>query len=526
MTDPSQLTRRDLIRLAAVTGAGVALGSASTLTKGVGRAFAGAASARKTLTVGLGGDAPGLNPLSNTFAPITSFYYALWDSVIDVKFDRTGRVRFEPILAESWRVLDDKLTWEFKLRQGLKFHNGEDWDAEAFAFSLDWVMNEKTAIANVKSRLQPVWDRVRVVDKYTVHVKTRSPFVLTPNAFTEFLPVPPRYFQQVGPQRFATAPMGSGPFRFVEWLRGQRIVLERNPRYWRGPMLFDRLVFRPFPEDASRVAALEAGEVDIAYNVPPDSAKRLQSRGIRIQWAPLGQGMNLTMKLTIPSPLNDVRVRQAMNLAIDKKLLIKEIMGGYGRELRAQMASPSASGYNSNLVPYPYDPDRAKRLLGEAGFGNGLRMDFDTSQGRYLKQKEISEFLVGEYKKVGIDLNMQVFEWGAFIDKIYSAQAAPVFYTGSNWFPIMDSLVTLSFFHSSFRRKQFNDERFDKMLDAARSEFDLDKRIALMQQLHTYLREQAVTVWLFEAPDVFGVGQGVAGFSPTPDNRIHFDTVG
>ncbi|MGQ0572161.1 MAG: ABC transporter substrate-binding protein, partial [Armatimonadota bacterium] len=394
-----RVTRRELVRLGAMAGATAALGGTSIAIAGAKQALAAPAPARavKTLTVGLGGDASNLNTLTDTFAPLTSFYYALWDPAIDVRFNRAGRVQFVPVVAESWRVLDDKLTWEFKLRQGLKFHNGEDIDAEAFAFSLEWMMQEKTANNNTKSRLNPVWDRVRAVDKYTVHVKTRIPYVLTPNAFAEFMPVPPKHFQQVGAQRFGQSPVGSGPMRFVEWARGQRIVLERNPRYWREPVKFDRLVLRPIPEDATRVAALEVGELDIAFNVPPDSTRRLMSRGIRIQWAPLGQGMNLTTKLTIASPITDVRVRQAMNFAIDKRLVINTVMGGYGRELRAQMAGPSALGYNPNILPYPYDVERAKRLLAEAGYPNGFRMDFDTSQGRYLKQKEVSEFLVGEY---------------------------------------------------------------------------------------------------------------------------------
>ncbi len=521
------LTRRELLKRGAIVSAGVAFGGQTLLTLGAKQSAANTAStpALKTLTVGMGGDVPGLNPLGHRVATATTVYYSLWDPLVETAFDRNGRVRYEPALAESWRVLDDKLTWEFKLRQGLKFDNGEDWDAEAFAFSLDWMMNEKTALTNVKLRLAPVWDRVQVVDKYTARVKTKLPFVLTPYVFTEFSPAPPRYFQQVGPQKYAETPVGLGPFRFIEWIRGQRIVLERNPKYWRGPMQFDRLVVRPFTEDATRVAALEAGEIDIAFYVPPDSAKRLQSRGMHVEWTPLGQGMNLPLKLTIPSPLTDIRVRQAMNFALDKKLLINEIMGGYGRILRAQMASPSSIGYNSNLVPYPYDPERAKRLLDEAGHSSGFRLDFDTSQGGYLKQLETSQFIVGEYKKIGIELNMQVTEWGAFIDKIYSPRSAPISYSGFNWYPVMDSLLTLPFWHSSFRRKLYKDERYDQMADTANSEFDAEKRIALIQKAHAYLRDQAITVWMFESPQIFGVGKRVTGFSPTPDDHVRFNTV-
>jgi peptide/nickel transport system substrate-binding protein len=527
MDRTQQMSRRQLLHWGSLASAGIALGGSTLLAAGgMGAPRAASAAALNTLTVGFGGEPPTLNPLFVTIAPATSFYYALWDAPVDVKFDRTGRlVGYEPVLFESWRVLENKLTWEFKLRQGLKFDNGEDWDAEAFAFSLDWMMKQKDAQTNVKLRLAPIYDSAKAVDKYTARIETKAPFVLTPYVFTEFRGVPPRYFQQVGPQKYGESPVGLGPCRFVEWRRNERIVLERNPRYWRGPVGFDRLMFRAFPEDATRVAALEAGEIDIATGVPPDSAKRLLARGFQTAWVPVGQGMQVTMKLTIPSPLTDVRVRKAMNFAIDKKEMINSVMGGYGRVLRAQLASPSAVGYNPNILPYPYDLAEAKRLLAEAGFGNGFRMDFVVGLGGYLNGQQAAEYLTGAYRKVGIDLNLQIMEWGAHITRIYSPQAPPVFYTGSNWYPVMDSLLTLAFFDSTFARKQYSDERFDRMLASARGEFDSKKRAALQQQMWAYLREQAVLVWLFESPEIFGLGKRLASFTPTPDSRIHLDSV-
>ena len=526
MAGPSgKLSRRALISKGAAACGGLVLGGASGLGAPAAAPRAASTAAPHTLTLGYGGEPPTLNPLTTLAAPATSFYYALWDPPIDVKFDKNGKLlAYEPVLFESWRVLDDKLTWEFNLRQGLKFDNGEDWDAEAFAFSLDWMMKEPTAQTNVKLRLAPIYVGVQPAGKYTARLVTKSPFVLTPYVFTEFRGVPPRYFQQVGSQKYGDAPVGLGPCRFVEWQRNERIVLDRNPRYWRGPLAFDRLIFRGFPDDATRVAALISGEVDIATDVPPDSTKQVLSRGQQVQWSPVGQGMQVTMKLTIPSPLTDVRVRQALNFAVNKKEMIDTVMGGYGRILRAQLASPSAVGYNPDLLPYPYDPAEAKRLLAEAGYGKGFQMDFVVGLGGYLNGKQAAEYLVGAYQKLGINLNLQIMEWGASISRIYSAQAPPVFYTGSNWYPVMDSLLTLGFFDSTFARKQINDPVFDKMLAAARAEFGDKKRAALQQQMWGYLREQAVLVWLFESPEIFGFNKRVS-FMPTPDSRIHLDTL-
>lgn len=527
MTKPHELSAKGLFRYRLTRRAFLASTSAAALAAcaPIGSPAPNASGKPDKLIVGIGAEMQNLNPLARFVAPLGTLFSSMWESPINISFTPKGEVLYQPGLAESWRVLDDKKTWEFKLRQGIKFSNGEDWDAEAFAFSVDWIIKEKTALNNMRTRLAPIYGGVKVVDKYTVQVMTKEPFVLGAVIFGEAFFAPPKYYASVGPTGFAEKPVGIGQFNFSEWIKGDRVILKANPNYWGDKPAFETLVFKSYPEDATRLAALEAGEIDIAVNVPPDSAKRLESQGFRIEWSPVAQGMQLTFKMITPSPLQNARVRQAMNLAIDKKALTGQLMSGYATALGGQLVSPSAFGFSKTVPSYPYDPEKAKALLREAGFPNGFTMNFDTSQGRYVKQKEVSEFLVGEYRKVGITLNMQMYDWDTFIDKIYTEKAAPVFLTGRNWFPYMDDDTVISAFWSKDRAQRLNDPEYDRMFMATRAEFDPAKRKELLGGIHKWLYDYAAAVPLMESTAIYGLSKRIKGFAATPDDRIHFETV-
>jgi peptide/nickel transport system substrate-binding protein len=510
--------RRRLLKWAAGGAAALATSSVTTSV-----AKSSQDSGATTLRIGLGGDAPGFNVLEIQTAPLVTVYRALWDPWIENDFAPDGRLLGDiPMLATAWEVIDeDRLTWQFKLREGATFDNGEPWNAEAAAWNVNYLAKSETSVTNFRSRMQGVFESVEVVDEYTLNLKTTQPFVIAPMTFKDIMCVPPGYFQEVGAEEFARNPVGIGQYKFAEWNPAEQIVLERNPNYWGGQATFDTVIFKPYTEDSTRLAALEAGEIDLAYNVPPDDAQRLIDQGLGVSWIPLGQGMNLTEKLTIDSPLTDKRVRQAMNYALNVDSLVNDIMLGYAQKLNGQIVGPSATGYNPDLRPYPYDPEKAKQLLTEAGYPDGFTIDFDTSQGRYSKQQEVSEWMVSEYAKVGITLNMHLFEWGALSDKMYSDQAAPTFYTGRNWFPMMDDESCLNMFECGDRRKQMCEPEFEKMMAAQRATFDIEERKQILRDIHAWLHDYAPIVWLFEAPDIFGYTPRLQNFVPTPDNSVN-----
>src|SRR5439155_1407915 len=245
-------------------------------------------------------------------------------------------LKLEGNLAESWRLLTDT-TWQFKLRRGIKFHNGEPFDAAAVKFSVERMLNPaqgapgRTSIASI--------DHVDVVDPYTVNVVTKTPFPLLPvrmspgHCGTVGI-LPPKYVAQVGDAAFAVKPVGTGPYRLVEWVNDERLVLDANKDYHRAAPAIERLVFRPVPELTTRVAALLSGQADLVSDVPPDQVAKIKASGVaRVEVSTLG-GFVIMVKMTnylMPGPWQDARVRKAINYAIDLDTIIKTVLEGYGQ---------------------------------------------------------------------------------------------------------------------------------------------------------------------------------------------------
>ncbi|OFV83165.1 MAG: hypothetical protein A2W26_07690 [Acidobacteria bacterium RBG_16_64_8] len=479
----------------------------------------------RTLTIGLGGETTTLNAnigQGGGGALGISVFEAMYNNLLSI--DPRGRLL--PELATEYRVLEDKLTWQFKLRQGVRFHNGEELTAESVKTTLDDIITSTIAVSNVKRRMAQV-ERVDIVDRYTVNVKTKIPFVLLPKGLADAFIYPARYYRETGPDAFSDKPSGTGQFRFVEWRKGISITLARNPAYWGPKATIDRVVFRPFPESAARIAALERGEIDIAANVPPDDAQRLRAKGFNIVFSPLGQAMLVQLVPVRGTPLEDRRVRQALNFAIDKNALVEAIMGGYTKVLRGQLVGPDGFGYNPLLVPYPYDPAKARALLAQAGYPNGFSIRMQCSQGRYVKQKEVCEAVVGQLAKVAVRVDLEMSEWGTFINRILTnaPDRAPMWYLGLNYFPAMDAEFIIQHYITASPLRQFSHPRLDELYRLQAQEFDTARRLKLIQEFMDVVREEAPNVFLFQAPAIYALNKRVQGFTPTPDDAIRLDGV-
>src|SRR5256884_8771222 len=287
-------------------------------------------------------------------------------------------LKLEGNLAESWRLLNET-TWQFKLRRGIKFHNGEPLDAAAVKYSIERMLNPKqgapgrTSIATI--------DHVDVVDASTVNVVTSKPFPLLPvrmspgHCGTVGI-VPPKYLEQVGDAGFAVKPVGSGPYRLVEWVKDERLVLEANRDYPPGAPAIERLGFPPVPQLTTPAAGPPSRPARPRRRLPPPHGAQIKASGVaRTEVSTLG-GFVIMVKITnylMPGPWQDARVRRAINYAIDMDTIIKTVLEGHGHVLGVPLER-EAFGFNPAMTWWGYEPERARALLREAGDANGFEM--------------------------------------------------------------------------------------------------------------------------------------------------------
>jgi peptide/nickel transport system substrate-binding protein len=517
----ARIDRRQFLKATAATGVALALSSA---LESCAPATAPPAVKEKVLTVGLVGDPANLN--ANQFAGgsvVTPIYDALYDGLIGI---RTDTAEPYPRLATSWTPSADKKTWTIQLRQGVKFHNGEEFDADSVKLTFD----KAVALKNFNvARLGP-GATCTVVDRYTVNFTTQNPYVLLP-AIIGAMPVyPAKYYAQVDDAGMAAQPVGCGPYKFVEHVTGGPVTLARFDDYW-GKQIgeevgLDKIVFKPYPEDATRVSALEAGEIDMCINLPPDDAQRLKDKsGFKVSWVPLGQQMVLGMIPRADPRFNDVRVRQAFNYGVNKQALADNVMKGFAQP-EGQLVGKDGFGHNPDVQPFPYDPELAKKLLADAGFPNGFSVKFQSSQGRYSKQKEMSEALVGELAKIGVTLDLEILEWGKYVQGVlFDLNSSPVIYIGWNYYPSMDADFTIQQYTSRSPYKFFTDPKLDDLYDQSRAEFDPAKRKVILQQWMSEARDLAPVVFLFQSPLIYGLNARVQNFTATADSIIHWSGV-
>jgi peptide/nickel transport system substrate-binding protein len=352
-----------------------------------------------------------LNPNLAAGIPIQQVLHNVMENLTII--GRDGKV--EPLLAESWRSLDDN-TWQFKLRKGIKFHNGEPFNAQVVKFTMDRLRAEtRSPELRTFKRIA----RVDVVDDYTVNLVTSDPFPLLPNYMAGYgFMQAPKHTTEHDDAYLATHPVGTGAYRFVEWKRGDRLTLEANLDYWRGPAAIKTIIFRPIPEEATRIASLKTGESTMIVNVTPDKAKELSAgKEFRIHEIPMGPHMLFIFRTDLGGPIANPKVRQAINYAVDKGSIVKNLLMGYGEVLSGQPLSAPIFGFNPDVKAFPYDPEKAKKLLAEAGYPGGIDLTFDTPQGRYTKDKEVAEAVVGQLRKVGIRAKLDTIEWAVWMER-------------------------------------------------------------------------------------------------------------
>lgn len=513
------VSRRDLLRYGAA-GAGALLVSPSWARL----ALAGpqpAAEPKKggTLVIAWEADPGVLVPGLSTGGATVRALVLMYDSLVHEDLTKpAGQVDSPPItpgLAERWTISPDGMTYTFALRRGVKFHDGTEVDAEAIKFNFDRALDERHPFFDATLRSinfslvgYRVIKETRVVDRYTFQLVLTEPFPsLLRNLATRTTGiVSPTAMRRLGKDRFALAPVGSGPFKFVEQERGVKAVLERNPDYWGGAPLLDRVIIRPIVEAASRVAALMAGEVDVMVVIPPDSVHQLRfNRSIQVAFAgpPHIWFWMLNCRAT---PTRDRRVRQALNYAVNREGLVKDILRNTATVARGPFP-PGNPGYaKDNVAGYTYDPARARRLLAEAGFPQGFEMKcfYPASGTGMMVPTPMNEYIQANLRDVGVRVSFDVLEFGAFIAKARLGLDDETAALQTSW-SSNDPWWLESMFHSDLHppkgnvRTWYKNPEVDRLLDQARRELNETRRLQLYRQAEKIIVDDAP--WIFVCHD-------------------------
>jgi peptide/nickel transport system substrate-binding protein len=461
-------------------------------------AYPAAAAGADTLVVLQEAEPVGLDLMQSSIQTTMNVCYNIHDTLFHPQEDAT----VTPALAEKWEKVDD-LTWKIMLRKDAVFHNGEPVDAAAVKFSFDRINKEELKSPN-KGKLS-AFTELNVVDDHTITIKTAEPYAPGLYMLGYYLPiVPPKYIQEVGDEKYNTDPVGSGPYKLSKWVRGEEIVLERFDKYYGPKPAYKTVIFKANPEEASRIAALLTGEVQVVSGIPVHQRKKILDSGKAYLTDQMGampyMGIN-----TYEPPFNDVRVRQAVNYAIDKELISKALFDGKAI-VCAGPISPRTFGHDPKLKPYPYDPAKAKSLLKEAGHPDGL--DVRLAYPTYMSQiQEQAEAIAANMSKAGFRVTLEPFERAVMWERYKGKQHQLYIYWWDDA-PEPDRYM-YSLFNSKARDYYYKNEAVDALLDKGRTIMDRAARAKVYAEIDDMLYKDCPWAYLYVVPEVFAVANGV-----------------
>ncbi len=513
----SDLTRRSVTQGILAAGlAALPLGSGAAAADAPAAALTTVGEVQDKIVMSGGVDVVGLNGL-DVVAIVPD--RMLMDHISDtlIRIGKSGTA--EPWLATSWRNIDP-LTWELTLRRDVTVQNGEKFTARAVKFFYD-VMNDPKMLSPTKSNHAWV-ARVDIVDDYTVRIVSREPYPVAPLQMSMAHMIPPDYVAKVGFDGYRRRPIGTGPYQLTDYVRDDHVTLEAYDGWWGGKPKVKTLIWRPIKEDASRVAALVAGEIDLAFDVPPELMPMVEgSGGAKIKRVLSTRVYVLFLNsINKDDPTVKREVRAAINYALDRDSLNKNILAGTGAP--AAWLNPLTFGFDPDLKPIAYDPERAKKLLADAGYPNGFDCVLDSSQGRFIKDKEMSEAIAGQLAKVGIRAQATTYEWGVFTKRMWSHQSSPI--TLMAWVDTVNDpdVQNNRILLTGGTWSQNADPALDKLMNEIKSEMDPDKRKALIIKQQDYMHQNFPIAYLLQIGIICGTSSKLAWWEPRPNDAHRF----
>lgn len=492
-----------------------------------------AAAMDKPLVVAILADPENLDPhqyeSSNSYYVISEMFEGLVQRV-------AGVTEIRPWLAESWTISDDGLQYVFKLRQDVKFHDGTPFNAEAVKFNVDRQSDEESPYFSMgtffywPAYMWPV-ESVEVVDEYSVAFNLSQPYPY----FISYLcggmgmMVSPAAVEEYG-EDFVQHPVGTGPYKFAGWEKGQQVSLTANEDYWGDIPAIKDVVFRPIAEDAAKLTGLLTNEVDLAPEVSPMVAEQLRkTAGYGLVEAPTGSIWFLSMNVQA-DPFTDVRVRQAVAHAINKEAIVHNLLRD-SVDIAQGPISPAYQGYSPDITVYEYNPEKSKELLAEAGYPDGFTAKFDVPQSGSGMQMpiEMATAIQADLAAVGIVAEIEITDFNTWMDRIRSPE---VRFAEMSWNvspTVEDDILSYVFSEpgmppDGFNTSWYNNPDVQALLVEAQTTVDDAARIALLQEAQNLITEDCPAVFIDHNKLLFGITDSLKGFSPDLDGQLRLAT--
>lgn len=473
----------------------------------------GGSSVASTITIGINAPIQTLDPGILSSTPSQSIGALLFEPLYTLADDMT----FQPRLATSIDHPND-LTWRFHLRDGVKFHDGQDFSADDVVYTINRDKDTSlTYIASTMRFFSDNVDRVQKVDRLTVDVITK-----VPDAFLQgdlaFLDIVPTSAAAAG-ANFGLKPNGTGPYRFVELVPGERAVLDVNKSYWGPQSPTQRIVVRPLVEDSTRMAALQAGEVQLVNTVPIDSVKTLKAnQKLAVLAVPGNQTVGLVLRQR--GPLLDRRVREAIAHAIDSKKLVDTVFEGTAAVATAPFSS-NVYGYLPGLPQYSFDPKLSRKLLADAGYPNGIKLSFGIPLGNYLMEKPVGEAMAAMLQDAGIDVTgFEEVEWATFFPTAVTNKKYDIYFYGLG----SADPSLLIFFQSLALYDDWAPPQRDVLMASIKAG-PLDKAVAPLQALQKLMWDDLPWVFSYVEPSLMATDATVKGVTARPDQFLNLQNI-
>ncbi|HTF14915.1 MAG TPA: ABC transporter substrate-binding protein [Burkholderiales bacterium] len=474
------------------------------------------------LRIGLAADVTSMDPHFLNIAPNINISSHVFDALTHVDQD----ARLAPGLAVSWRAVD-ATTWEFRLRRGVRFHDGAELTAEDVVFSIERTFQVPNG--QYRTFTQRIVGK-EVLDAHTLRLKTATPYAMVPYDLVSVFIVSRKAAARSGPEDFDSgrAMIGTGPFRFARFARGDRVELARNEDYWGGKPAWEKVTFRIVPTDPARLAGLLSGELDAIEQVPPADLPRIRRDARlntvqKVSWRTIffyldqyrDRAPGLADKAGRPlerNPFRDLRVRRALSKAINRQAIAERLMDGAALPA-SNLVSPPVFGHASDLKPEPYDPEGAKRLLAEAGYPDGFAMTLSATNNRYVNDEQIAQAVAQMLARVGVRARVETLPLNAYLPKGRKGEFAFAMF---GWGSFSGDLALRALVATAdpdkgfgaFNWSGYSNPRVDALLERAFASVDEKRREALARDaMRLAVRDYAViplhhqvTTWAMRKP--------------------------